>query len=269
MAFWSSQKIEDNLSRLTDYPEAEMVDCNALTLRIGREIYITPGLELAAPFSHTKALLGPDEPVAIPPGQFAFLSTEEAITIPPEVMGFISIRAGYKLKGLVNVSGFHVDPGWQGTLIFTVFNAGPATIHLQRGLPIFLLWIADLEEESLKRKTKPGDRGIPPEVISNITGVVDSIYALEKRVEERVKSVADKQDGFRDQLAEMKERQNKVLLYFALAAIVASAVLSVGMRMAADFFFHEEGNQAVEKAVHPPQINQSAPPERLELGGSK
>jgi dCTP deaminase len=93
-------------------------------------------------------------------------------------MGFISIKATYKLKGLVNVSGFHVDPGWSGPLIFAVFNAGPAPVHLQRGLPLFLLWIADLDEPSEKRKTKHGPDGIPPTAINNITGVVDSIYAL-------------------------------------------------------------------------------------------
>lgn len=256
MAFWSSQKVEDNLSRLTDDPETAMVDCNALTLRIGREIYITPGLEQVAPLSHTKKLLDHDEPIAIPPGQFAFLLTEETITIPPEVMGFISVRARYKLKGLVNVSGFHVDPGWTGPLIFTVFNAGPATIHLQRGLPIFLMWIADLDEESLKRKMNPAQPGIPPEVISNITGVVDSIYALEKRVQEQVKSVADKQEGFRDQLAAMKERQNKILLYFAIAAIMASALLGAGVKLAADYFFPPERDLAIENDAQPPHISE-------------
>lgn len=92
-------------------------------------------------------------------------------------MGFISIKATYKLRGLVNVSGFHVDPGRSGRLIFTVFNAGPATIHLERGLPVFLLWIADLDDSSEKRKHGGGPESIPPDVISNITGVADSIYA--------------------------------------------------------------------------------------------
>ncbi len=118
------------------------------------------------------------------------------MTIPPEVIGFISVKATYKLKGLVNVSGFHVDPGWTGRLIFTVFNAGPATIHLERGLPVFLLWIADLDEPSAKRKSKPGAPGIPPGIIGNITGVVDSIYALEKRLKAEIKEVSDKQQTF-------------------------------------------------------------------------
>ena len=237
MTFWSSQRIEANLNRLTNHPDPDMVDCNALTLRVGGEVFVTPGLEQIAPSSHTKRQLGPNEPIAIPPGQFAFLLTEEKITIPRDVMGFISIKATYKLKGLVNVSGFHVDPGWTGQLIFTVFNAGPATIHLQRGLSVFLLWIADLEAASTKFRTKVSDPGIPPAIISNITGVVDSIYALEKRLKEDIKAVADKQESFRAEVSELKERQHRVLVYFAVASIVATAVLTFGLKLLADHFF--------------------------------
>ena len=237
MAFWSSQKLEANLTMLTDHPDPAMVDCNALTLTVGPEIYVTPGLDQPAPSSHTKELLGPGAPITVPPGQFAFLLTEEVVTIPPEVMGFISVKATYKLKGLVNVSGFHVDPGWTGRLIFTVFNAGPATIHLERGLPVFLLWIADLDDASAKRKTKPGESGIPPGVIGNITGVVDSIYALEKRLKAEIKEVSDKQQTFRDDVSALKERQNKVLLYFGVAAVFGGAIVGAGAKVAADRLF--------------------------------
>ena len=237
MAFWSSQTIEGNLARLTDRPDPDMVDCNALTLRIGAEVYITPGFDEPQPLSHTKKQLAPGEAIAIPPGRFAFLLTEETVTIPPELMGFISIKATYKLKGLVNVSGFHVDPGWTGALIFTVFNSGPAPIHLQRGLPIFLLWIAGLDATSVKHKTKAGEACIPPAVINNISGAVDSIYAVEKRLKDEVKAVADKQDGFRDQVADVKERQNKILLYFGIVGMVAGAFLGVGLKVAFDRAF--------------------------------
>lgn len=237
MTFWSSQRIEANLSRQTNHADPSMIDCNALTLRVGGEVYITPGLDHIAPSSHTKRQLGPNEPIAIPPGQFAFLLTEETITIPKDVMGLISIKATYKLKGLVNVSGFHVDPGWTGQLIFTVFNAGPATIHLQRSLHVFLLWIADLDAPSQKFRTKVGEPGIPPAIINNITGVLDSIYALEKRVKEEIKAVGDKQESFRAEVTELKERQHKILLYFGITSIIAISVLSLGFKLLADHFF--------------------------------
>jgi dCTP deaminase len=87
MPFWSSQTLEARLKELVDPPNEDLVDCNAVTLRVGREVYITPGFEQPNPNSHTKQLLSEGAPFAIPPGQFAFLLTEEVVTVPPEAMG--------------------------------------------------------------------------------------------------------------------------------------------------------------------------------------
>jgi dCTP deaminase len=235
MAFWSSQRVERELKRLVGHEDRDLVDCNAITMRVGGEIYITPGLEQASPNSHTKQLLSPGAPIAIPPGQFAFLLTEEVVTIPPEAMGFISIKATFKLKGLVNVSGFHVDPGWSGPLIFAVFNAGPATVHLQRGMELFLLWIAQLDEASEKRKEKPGPAGIPPVMINNISGVVDSIYALEKKIKDDFKGLREKDDELRGELTEVKARQSRILTYFAIAAVIGGAVVGAAVNAAGSY----------------------------------
>lgn len=47
--------------------------------------------------------------------------------------------------GLVNVSGFHVDPGFKGRLKFSVYNAGSRDITITRGDRVFLIWYADLD----------------------------------------------------------------------------------------------------------------------------
>jgi dCTP deaminase len=235
MSFWSSQRLERELKQLVGHEDRDLIDCNAITMRVGGEIYITPGLEQAAPNSHTKQLLPPGAPIAIPAGQFAFLLTEETVTIPPEAMGFISIKATFKLKGLVNVSGFHVDPGWSGPLIFAVFNAGPAPVHLQRGMQLFLLWIAQLDEASEKRKEKPGPAGIPPAMINNITGVVDSIYALEKRIKDDFIALREKDNELRDLLGEVKDRQSRILIYFAIAAVIGGALVGAAVKSAGDY----------------------------------
>jgi len=259
MAFWSSQRLERELMRLIGHEDESAVDCNAITMRVGGEIYITPGLEQPAPNAHTKRVLGPSEPIAIPPGQFAFLLTEEVVTIPPEVMGFISIKATFKSKGLVNVSGFHVDPGWTGPLIFAVFNAGPATIHLQRGMPLFLLWIADLDEASLKRKGTPGPAGIPPIMINNITGVVDSVYALEKRMKEELKALRDKDDDLRNQMTDVKERQSRILIYLTIAAVIGGALVGAGVKAIGDHFFPSAQTIVATPALQPAATGAAEP----------
>jgi dCTP deaminase len=230
MLFWSSQTLEARLKELVDPPNEDLVDCNAVTLRVGREVYITPGFEQPNPNSHTKQLLSEGAPFAIPPGQFAFLLTEEVVTVPPEAMGFISMKATYKLKGLVNVSGFHVDPGWSGPLIFAVFNAGPASVHLEQGLPLFLLWIADLDARSDKYRLKGGPDGIPPLTINNITGVVDSVYALEKRLREDLKKLDDKDTELSNRLHAMDKVHNRILIGFGIAGAILVAATGVAIR---------------------------------------
>lgn len=96
------------------------------------------------------------EPVAIPPGQFAVVLTEEVVAVPTNAIAFISVRASVKFKGLINVSGFHVDPGYRDRLKFSLYNAGGRTIHLKRGDRIFMIWYADLDKE-----TTDGYRGSP------------------------------------------------------------------------------------------------------------
>ena len=191
MAFWSGEKLRQNLSRIVDCPNLEQIDCAAYTLRIGPEVYVTPHQSIPDPQSVTKRHLGEKENFTIPAGQFAFLLTEESVRLPDSCLGFISVKATTKFKGLVNVSGFHVDPGFHGRLIFSVFNAGPAPLHLQRGDQLFLLWIADLDDSAKPNdaRTKPAQKEIPTKLINNIPGEIHSLQSLSDQIHDLDKKV--------------------------------------------------------------------------------
>jgi hypothetical protein len=122
--FWSGETLSERLKPLIDPFTPGRVDCAAYTLAIGPEIYVSPNDQTADPTSVTVRKLTEGEAFTIPPGQFAFLLTEEVVSVPADALAFISIRAKTKFRGLVNVSGFHVDPGYRGQLTFAVFNAG-------------------------------------------------------------------------------------------------------------------------------------------------
>jgi dCTP deaminase len=190
MSFWSSQTLESRLTELLDDSHSASVDCNALQLRIGREIYITPNLAEAN--THIKQLLGDNQPFVIPPGQFGFLLTEEIVAVPADAMALISMKATFKMKGLVNVSGFHVDPGWRGRLVFAVFNAGPQPIHLHQGLKLFLIWYASLDAVSEKRKEGSESLSIPSVTINNLTGGSDSFVELSKKLASEVERLEER-----------------------------------------------------------------------------
>lgn len=176
MPFWSSQTLEEKLPALIDPYDDSKVEQASYTLGIGREIYITKDHQNSNS-QHTKRTLKVNQAFVIPPGQFAFLLTEETVKVPSNAIAFISMKAGIKYKGLVNISGFHVDPGFEGKLLFSVYNAGPSPIHLSREQPCFLIWYASLDQTDSKPRNGLGYTSIPTDVLNKIS--TDQIYSLQ------------------------------------------------------------------------------------------
>jgi len=141
MTFLSKQSIKGLKTLIKPGLDKGALKGSSVELRLGNEIYLSSEKSLV--------LLGPDKKdVAIKPGELAILLTEEKVKIPLDLMGFISIRNRYKNMGLINISGFHVDPGFGGKLTFSVYNAGPNDIILRYGERLFLLFLAKLDEET-------------------------------------------------------------------------------------------------------------------------
>jgi deoxycytidine triphosphate deaminase len=168
MAFWSSQRIKAEqfwtatqslpqtnpftAERRTrgpnplllisgDYKE-EQVKHGAYELKLDTNVLITPdGSECGVPTSSTQA-------IKIPPGQFALLFTKETVNVPSNVIAFISLKGNIKFKGLINISGFQVNPGFSGHLKFSVYNASGDDIHLNFDEPCFQIWFAELDAET-------------------------------------------------------------------------------------------------------------------------
>lgn len=131
MSFWSSEKLirENNYRKQHSqkeliYPfEDEFVQHGAYELSLGSEAFITSkGKGTKQKIDSRK------QQIVIPPGQFGLLLTKETVAIPNNAIAFISMKFSIKQRGLVNVSGFHVDPGFAGRLKFAVYNAGSKNI---------------------------------------------------------------------------------------------------------------------------------------------
>lgn len=204
--FWSGETLKDRLPALSPHFRAEAVDCNAWTLTIGNRIYKTPTAHEAKTGSHSIQTLKDGESFQIPPGQFAFLETSETVKVPREAMSLISIKAKIKLQGLINVSGFHVDPGYEGILVFTVYNAGPSPIHLHQGQSCFLLWFASLDRD---------DSACVKEGVSSWR--VDG---------ERVGSIAGGLQSYDDLVDRMSEVEHKVRLHHTVGGVAIGVMLS-------------------------------------------
>jgi dCTP deaminase len=191
-SFWSGETLAERLPGLIDPYSPKRIDCAAYTLAVGPEAYVSPNDQSADPTTATVRKLADDEAFTIPPGQFAFLLSEEVVSVPADAIAFISIRAKTKFRGLVNVSGFHVDPGYCGQLTFAVFNAGPVPIHIRRGQPIFLIWYARLDRETAFKKDGQIHKGIDIETVTSVAGELQSFAGLSKKLKDQDKSLGDR-----------------------------------------------------------------------------
>lgn len=236
MTYWSGEKIASNLKSLFMPNDPGKIDCSAYRLSLGREVFVTTDQRFDdSPEKGLKLYLDPGEQCRIPPGQFAFLLTEEVVTVPDNAMAFISIRAQYKFKGLVNVSGFHVDPGWKGCLIFAVYNAGPSPVVLSRGAEMFLIWYADLDRTSTSiKRIKNPQLSIPDELTEGMSGQVFSPIALSKDVIELKEKAVELRDDFSDRhsslLVEVAQLKTDYTFYKKLLIGAFIAVIGLVIR---------------------------------------
>ncbi len=187
MSFWSSQTLSKHLPSIIEPFDLNKIESASYNLTLGNEVHIS-FLPDTPHKDRKKITLKESEGTAIPPGQFAFLITAENVKIPKNVVAFISIKFKAKAKGLINVSGFHVDPGYNGKLIFAVYNAGSLNFHVTQGDALFSIWFAELDEEDEKPRTQKGFTSIPSDLMnapdnSSLFAVTKRIDAIEKKVE--------------------------------------------------------------------------------------
>ena len=193
MPFWNTDKIRKECQAqglIIPFRDERALRC-AYELGVGPEAFITSKSEDS---THLPA----GSKVSIPPGQFGLLITRETVHVPDTAIAFISIRASIKFKGLVNVSGFHVDPGFRGQLKFAVYNAGSTTIDLDQDERAFMIWFADLSAAS--------PDPYPPVAAS--TSVITSVDT--GRLRGQVASPAELKQQMEDMKAELKEKIHAV-----------------------------------------------------------
>lgn len=166
----------------SSYQETKL-DPAGYRLSMGREVYVSP--EKSATKASVRKL-EEQEAFFVPAGQFAFLITDEVVTVPADAFAFIALRSKKtKFRGLVNVSGFHADPGYHGRLVFAVFNAGPGDVHLRQGDELFAIMLADLDVRTEKpREADGGFMNIPADLIAPIAGEVQSLAGLKENINE-------------------------------------------------------------------------------------
>lgn len=208
MSYWTSETLRERLPAeelISPFDDQKIQHCG-YELAMGPEAFVTSSEP------QKKIVLGNGGDVTIPPGQFALLLTEERVKVPLNAIAFISMRFGWKRRGLINVSGFHVDPGFHGRLKFSVYNAGSNRITIKQGDRVFLIWYADLDGTE---KVGYGDPGPDQDVISSDD---QNVMHGEIASPEELKS----------QINDLKHSLNNIKLVLTMFVTIA---IGIGMRL--------------------------------------
>lgn len=220
MAFWSGEKLAVELPDLIAPYRPNHLDCASYRLSVGEQAFVTSDkLSSHVPEAELITFLGapPKNLLRIGPGQFAFLLTDEIVEVPANALALISMRAKYKFKGLINVSGFHVDPGWKGKLLFSVYNAGPASILIEKGEALFLIVYSDLDCTSVKPHLydghAQGQATIKTDLISGLNSQVFSPQILQQKLD----AAYDKMSGV--------DRNTSIAFGIASALLAITSIL--------------------------------------------
>jgi len=220
MSFWSGEKLAATPSVVTGF-SANHVDANAYNLHMGNCFFRTAD---GSGQEQKKTKLASGEPFIIPAGQFAFLLSQETVNVPPDAMAFISMRTGIKFQGLINVSGFHVDPGYSGKLIYAVYNASPSPVQICEGDAIFKIWFADLDRKSAQRYLFVGtaQNDISNTLMRGMSKEIFSLQSLTEKMRELENSVNTK-------LAEQKPTIDNLTFVWRTITLGVIATLLVAL----------------------------------------
>jgi dCTP deaminase len=221
--YWSNRTLVAELVKRGIVAEADYdkgrVDAASYQLRVGPEVYVTPTAADVDPKYRTKRALEKKQAVIIPPGQFAIICTEEKVRIPSDTMAFIGLRMKPKLRGLINVSGFHAEPGYEGRLLFSVFNAGPSEIHVARGDEWFMISFVDLDLPADPPRTVPGYDGIPTEFTSALSSEFLTLKGLDAKLDKNKSELMER--------LHLMEREHTIIRWAMV--LLLGAVISYGV----------------------------------------
>jgi dCTP deaminase len=147
-------------------------------LSLGSEAFLSSHDELTRLSDHGA--------IFIKPGEFALLLSKETLFLPLDLVAFISLKSTHAFKGLVNISGFQVDPGYHGKLALSVYNAAPTTVVLREGDPLYMIVFARLDQQAEPRDHEnpsyPSIDHLDPAMIASVKGPAVSLSSLGQRL---------------------------------------------------------------------------------------
>ena len=174
-------------------------------IRIGKEVFIAS--------EDAESKLGNGESFKISPGDYVIVNTFERFELPLNIYGRVGLKTTLSLKGLINLSGPHVDPGFKGTLSLGLSNFGPRTITIRSGDPAFTIEFEELHEPASSgyKGRMQNQEHIPSFLIDQLRGLhTESLPGLFNRMSLLENSFSLLRVGFEKDVKNMTDGQKQL-----------------------------------------------------------
>jgi dCTP deaminase len=128
----SDKEINDYVSRghliLKDTFNTNSLEASSYDLRVGMK-GIIGGEGIEIDLVHEKTL-------EIPPGAYAGIISYEKMNFPKNICARLGSKRALSYDGIILLSGSIVDPGYEGHLLFGLYNASQKKVHIRYGRKI-------------------------------------------------------------------------------------------------------------------------------------
>lgn len=137
----------------------------------------------------------PRDRINLQHGATAVIRTNEVLSLPHDLAAIGFPPSSVSLRGLLMTNPGHVDPGYSGTMSFTVINMGKETYQLKAGDPIVTLLFMKLDAaptvpySSLKKPTNNPSSGINEDLLGLLSA---DFMDIERRSEKKAVEVVRK-----------------------------------------------------------------------------
>jgi len=140
--------------------------------------------------------------LVVSPGEMVFVMTKETLKLPKNVFSHLSPRRKMTEFGIITLGGFAIDPGYNGKLLFGLYNISSENFKLIPDAKLVGAVFYELEEDELL-----GDDYMPPKAIDGYSStLIEKISKYQpigiSTLEEAIKEIEKQLEAFKKGLEE-------------------------------------------------------------------
>lgn len=157
-----------------------------------------------------------DKPLVIDPGSYAGIISLEKVKLPNNVYAQIGSKRKFSYDGLILLTGSIIDPGYEGHLLFGLYNASTKKVVLPKGTKL-----CNVIFHRLPKEVKPVppdayllDGNFPPDFLTKMANVEvlpwNKISEEVRRIQELTTAVLDLKAQYNNVLEPIKDLTKNV-----------------------------------------------------------